>query len=86
MPGDYLERAGGMRRYVALLLGADDVARLVRECAGRNVLAEVPFARDPALEVIWNRLRDLVDGEVVPTAEDADRSLRGGGVGLVVRE
>ncbi len=86
MPGDYLERAGGMRCSYTLLLCSDGVVRLGRECAGRNVLAEVPFARDPALEVIWNRLRNLVDGEVVPTAEDADRSLRGGGVGLVVRE
>lgn len=65
---------------------------LVRECDGRTVLAETPFAVDPerryelTLEMIGNRLRGLVDGGVVLTAEDTDRSLRGGGVGLVICE
>lgn len=85
-------RVGGMRRYYALLLGNDGVVRLVRACDGRTVLAEASCPVNPerryelALEVSGNQLRGLIDGEVVLTAEDTDRSLRGGGVGLVICE
>ena len=85
-------RVGGMRRYYALLLGADGMARLVRECDGRTVLAEAPFAVDPerrynlALEVTGKRLTASIDGEAVLGAEIGHGNLQGGGIGLVVRE
>jgi hypothetical protein len=83
-------RLGGLRRYYALLLGDDGTVRLVRECDGRVVLAEHEFGFDPArwyevsLEGMGSRLRGSIDGDVVVEAEDG--TLRGGGVGLVIRE
>jgi hypothetical protein len=83
-------RVGGMRRWYGLLLGADGIARLVRECDGRAILAETLFAGDPAhavtltLEAIGEHLRGTIDGEIVLEADDG--ALRGGGAGLVVRE
>lgn len=85
-------RVGGLRRYVALLLGHDGVARLVREGDRRTVLAVAPFPVDSGrtfeltLEVNGTRLIGLIDGEAVLEADVPSGQLRGGGVGLVVSE
>lgn len=95
----YLAKAGGiaagvqgLRRYYALLLCADGVARLVKALAGTHTLAEVPFqwsafeTHHLALEVAGSRVRGWIDGEAILVADDNDRPLTGGGVGLVVEE
>jgi ADP-ribosylglycohydrolase len=84
-------RVQGLRRYYALLLGDDGVARLVRELDGTATLAEVPLARrdyaEPhalELRVTGDRLRASVDGELVLEARDG--ALTGGAVALVCEE
>jgi ADP-ribosylglycohydrolase len=64
-------RVQGLRRYYALVLGADDRARLIKELDGTTVLAEAPvpqvFGRpyQLALEVEAERLQGSVDGELL---------------------
>ncbi|HEY6694966.1 MAG TPA: ADP-ribosylglycohydrolase family protein [Solirubrobacteraceae bacterium] len=84
-------RVQGLRRYYALLLGADGVARLVRELDGTVALAEAPLARrdyaEPhalELRVTGDRLRASVDGKLVLEARDG--ALAGGAVALVCEE
>jgi hypothetical protein len=83
-------RVGGQRRWYGLLLGRDGVARLVKACDGRSVLAEAPckleFDRPYALSLraVGDRLTGTVDGVVRLDATDA--ALPGGGIGLVVTE
>ena len=85
-------RVQGLRRYYALLLHRDGVARLVRVCDGAYVLAETPFPLrfdtpyDVQLTVQGATIRATVNGVTHLAAEDADRSLAGGGVALVVTE
>jgi ADP-ribosylglycohydrolase len=85
-------RVGGQRRWYALLLGRDGVARLVKARDGRTVLAEAPaplqFDRPYALSltVTGNRLVGSIDGRQLLTATDAADPLSGGAVGLVVTE
>jgi ADP-ribosylglycohydrolase len=84
-------RVQGLRRYYALLLGDDGVARLVRELDGTLVLAEAPLERrdygEPhalALRVVGDRLRAGVDRELV--LEARDDALAGGAVALVCEQ
>jgi ADP-ribosylglycohydrolase len=85
-------RVQGLRRYYALLLGDDGAARLVRELDGTTtVLGEVRFRRreyaephDLQLQVISDRLRARIDGEVLFEARDG--ALAGGAVALVCEE
>ena len=85
-------RVGGLRRWYALLLGADGTARLVKSADGRTTLAEAPFTTVPetpyrlALEVVGSTLRGSVDDALVLEATDDDAPLTGGGVALVVTE
>ncbi len=85
-------RVGGQRRWYALLLGRDGVARLVKARDGRTVLAEAPlplqFDRPYALSlrVEGTRIVGSVDGCAILDATDESGPLLGGGVGLVVTE
>ena len=85
-------RVGGLRRYVALVLGDDQHVRLVQATGERTVLAEAPFAwrvdTPYALEltVAGDRLTGRIDGVEVLTADGIAPGLAGGGVALVVEE
>lgn len=85
-------RVGGLRRYYAITLCNDGVARLVRARGDITTMAERQFAWEPdraydlSLTVRGNRLRATIDGEVVLEATDDDRPYLGGGVGLVAQE
>jgi ADP-ribosylglycohydrolase len=83
-------RVQGLRRYYALLLGDDGVARLVRALDGDTVLAEAPFPRphgvpvELRLRVAGPRIEAYANGERLLAAEDG--ALRGGGVAFVCEE
>ena len=87
-------RVGGLRRWYALLLGDDSVARLVKARDGETTLAEAPFARQLdrpyalTLEATGTtpHLRAWIDGAVLFDLTDDGDPLPSGGVGLVVRE
>ncbi len=85
-------RVGGQRRWYALLLGRDGVARLVKARDGRTVLAETTFPLELdrpyalSLHANGNRLVGSVDGRVVLEATDETDPLLGGGIGLVVTD
>ena len=85
-------RVQGMRRYYALLLCADDRARLVKALDGECVLAETDYpwsfdgTYDLGLEAAGPKLRATIDGQQVFEVEDADRPLMGGAVALVCEE
>ena len=85
-------RVQGLRRYYALLLSADGVARLVKELDGTRTLAEAPFALelgrpyDLSVSVVGDRIAASVDGETLFDLVDADQPLTGGAVALVVTE
>jgi ADP-ribosylglycohydrolase len=85
-------RVGGQRRWYALLLGRDGVARLVKARDGRTVLAEAPLPlvldRPYALSLraSGTRLTGTIDGTTVLEATDATDPLTGGAVGLVVSD
>lgn len=85
-------RVGGMRRWYALLLCDDGVARLVKDREGTAVLAEVPFALELdrpyrlSLMVRGNRVSGGIDGQQVFEVTDDNLPLLAGGVGLVVTE
>jgi hypothetical protein len=81
-------RVQGLRRYLALLLCDDGVARLVREHDGTTVLAQAPLERRDygtphalALEVDGARVRATVDEALV--LEAADDVLGAGAIALV---
>lgn len=85
-------RVQGLRRYYALLLGADGIARLVRCLDGEQELACVPHdwelgrTYQMALEVSGARLRAVVDGVQLFDVEDAGSPLTCGAVALVVAD
>ena len=85
-------RVQGMRRYYALLLSSDGVARLVKALDGDTVLAETPLAwvldrpYELGLQVAGTRLRATIDGRAIFDVEDTDRALNGGGVALICVE
>ncbi|MDQ3694574.1 MAG: ADP-ribosylglycohydrolase family protein [Chloroflexota bacterium] len=90
--GGLTVRAGGMRRYYALLLCDDGFARLVKARDGETVLAEAAFPWQTdrrytlSLEAVDGRLRAWIDGDMSFEAADPELPLAGGGVGLVVTE
>ena len=83
-------RAGGMRRYYALLIGGDGVVRLIRRVNETEVLAEAPLAgalderHRLTLEVDGAAIRGCVDDG--PALEATDDALRGGAVALIGEE
>lgn len=85
-------RVGGMRRWYALLLCEDGMARLVKDREAESVLAELPFAWDLdrsyrlALTVQGNRIEAEIDDETVANVVDGDAPLEAGGVALIVTE
>ena len=88
--GGIAVRAGGMRRYYALLIGGDGVVRLVRQVNERTVLASAPLTGELTaghrltLEVSGDTIRGTVDDGAPLTASDA--ALRGGAAALVCEE
>jgi hypothetical protein len=89
--GGVAVRVQGMRRFYALLLCDDGMARLVRARDGERVLAEVPFAWEAGrtyrmwLQATGGRLEAWLDGEPLFAVED-EAPLTGGGIGLVCTE
>lgn len=85
-------RVQGMKRYYALVLGADRRARLVKARDHEEVLAECefPFEWDSALafrlEVNGTRVRGTIDGMLLFDVEDNRSPLLDGGVALLVQE
>ena len=83
-------RAGGMRRFYALLLCAGGILRLLRCRDEDEVLAQVDFPWQPnrgyrlSLKVEGNRLVAAVDGEEFFSVEDG--TLPSGGIALVNTE
>ena len=85
-------RVQGMRRYYALLLGDDGMARLIKALDGDTALAKTPLVWDLerpyelSLQVEGRRLRAAIDGRELFDVEDLDRPLIGGGAALICRE
>ena len=85
-------RVQGLHRYYALLLTDSGEVRLVRRVDTDEVLAahRQEWVLDRtyvlSLEVDGRHLVGRVDGRAVADLEDADSSLDGGGVGLVVAD
>jgi ADP-ribosylglycohydrolase len=85
-------RVQGLRRHYALLVGADDTARLIKELDGSTVLAEADVAQvfgrpyELALEVEGEHLRASVDGVVVFDVVDRHPALASGAVAFVCEE
>jgi len=85
-------RVQGMRRYYALLLCGDGMARLVKALDGETVLAETeliwvcdtPYTL--SLQVIGSSLHAWIDDRLLFATDDADRPLDDGGAALVVTE
>ena len=90
--GGIAARVQGMRRFYALLLGADGKVRLVKALDGDKVLAEATLDwqfggdYDLRLTVQGNTVVGFVDGREVVRAVDNDRPLTGGGIALVIEE
>jgi len=85
-------RAQGMRRYYALLLCNDGMARLVKALDGDTVLAEAPYSwrygatKEFRLRVQGNRLQGFIDGQPLFDVEDTAQPLASGGVAFVIEE
>ena len=85
-------RVQGMRRYYALLLRRQGMARLVKALDGETVLAETAFpwtfggTYDLSLQVVGAHIQAAIDGAVLFDLEDTNQPLEGGGVALIVSE
>jgi ADP-ribosylglycohydrolase len=83
-------RVQGMRRYYAILLGKDNVVRLVKMDDTETVLAEAPFDWEfftpytLLLDVNGAEITGSVAGGPTLTATDSGSRLTGGSVGLVI--
>ena len=90
--GGIAARVGGMRRWYALLLCDDGVARLVKDREAIRILSEQPFVAELdrayrlALTVQGNRISGAIDGEEIASVVDEDEPLGRGGVALIVTE
>ncbi|HET7559686.1 MAG TPA: ADP-ribosylglycohydrolase family protein, partial [Limnochordia bacterium] len=84
-------RVQGLRRYYALVLGADQKARLIRVTGTSTVLAETDFAWRPgeavplALEIEGDRLQATVGGARLE-ARDPGPALKGGAAAFLCEE
>jgi ADP-ribosylglycohydrolase len=85
-------RVQGLTRYYALMLGPNQVLRLLRYHDSLEVLAEVPFAwrwhqrYDFTLQVVGTSVCGSVDGTELIRYNDAGTKLRDGGIALVCEE
>ena len=90
--GGIAARVGGMRRWYALMLCDDGMARLVKDREAITILAEYPFAAQLdrryrlSLTVRGNRIIGEIDGLKVADVLDDNDPLQAGGVGLIVTE
>jgi hypothetical protein len=81
-----------MRRWYALMLCDDGMARLVKDREAITVLAEHPFVVELdrryrlSLTVQGNRIVGEIDGATVADVLDNHDPLSAGGVGLIVTE
>jgi hypothetical protein len=81
-----------MRRWYALLLCDDGIARLVKDREAMTILAEYPFPVELdrryrlSLTVQGNRLVGEIDGQQVADVRDDNDPLPAGGVALIVTE
>jgi hypothetical protein len=82
----------GLKRYYAVLLGNDQMARLVKMDDRETVLAETPFQWEVftpytlALTADGDTLTGTINGTVKLTATDPDSRLSAGGAGFVIEE
>ena len=85
-------RAQGLKRYYALLLGSDQVARLVKMDDQETVLAESPFqwevfsTYELALTADGDALIGTIDDSVKLSATDPGSRLLAGGAGFVIED
>jgi hypothetical protein len=90
--GGIAARVGGMRRWYALMLCDDGMARLVKDREAITILAEHPFVVELdrryqlSLTVRGNRIIGEIDGSTVGDVLDDNDPLPAGGVGLIVTE
>src|SRR5918993_372982 len=90
--GGIAARVGGMRRWYALMLCDDGLARLVKDREATTILAEYPFGVQLdrryrlSLTVRGNRMIGEIDGSEVADVVDDNDPLQAGGVGLIVTE
>ena len=90
--GGIAARVGGMRRWYALMLCDDGLARLVKDREAITILAEYPFVVQLdrrfrlSLTVRGNRVIGEIDGLRVADVLDDNYPLPAGGVGLIVTE
>jgi ADP-ribosylglycohydrolase len=90
--GGIAARVGGMRRWYALLLCFDGMARLVKDREATTILAEYPFAVQLdrryrlSLTVQGNRIVGEIDGLQVADVLDDNDPLSADGVALIVTE
>lgn len=85
-------RVQGLRRYYALLLGFDGIARIVKMDDTETVLAEAPVPFNVfkpyalSLEVNGDEITATIDGSTLIAVADPGSRLTAGGVGLVIEE
>jgi hypothetical protein len=85
-------RVQGLKRYYALLLGNDQIARLVKMDDFETVLSEVPFAWDVftpytlTLRAEGDCLTGRVNDAILLSATDPGSRLTAGGAGFVIEE
>jgi ADP-ribosylglycohydrolase len=85
-------RVQGLKRYYALLLSSDQVARLIKMDDTETILAEVPFAWDVftpytvSLQAEGDQLIGRINDAVSLTASDPASRLTAGGAGFVIEE
>ena len=81
-----------MRRWYALMLCDDGVARLVKDREAITILAEHPIVVELdrryrlSLTVRGNRIIGEIDGSTIADVVDDNDPLPAGGVGLIVTE
>jgi hypothetical protein len=90
--GGIAARVGGMRRWYALMLCDDGMARLLKDREAVSAFAEQPFNVEldrpyrMVLTVQGSRIIAEIDGQQIADIVDDDDPLISGGVGLIVTE
>jgi hypothetical protein len=85
-------RVQGQERYYALLFSSKNMLKLVKRLDGEVVLAEQAFTwefgqpYEIRLDVKGNQIQAWVNGNLVCSAEDLERSLSGGGIAFVCED